>query len=179
MSRGFDLIRQAGGDIVNVLHIPTDDPVSGMAHKGEDGRYCVTIFGTDETFVVMFVYLHEMAHIFHGDLEACKSIPGWAAEYEADKWAFDKLINIIQQFGTAEWRQHVYDRLMQMRKEHLRREMQPYVDRNMRYSYDLTLARWAGCDIPSLRSREMPCDINYLHQPPRCECMVPDDELPF
>lgn len=173
------MIRRAGGDMVSLLYIPTDEPVSGVAHKGEDGRYYVTIFGTDETFVVMFVYLHEMAHVFHGDLEALKSTPGWAAEYEADKWAFDKLTGIVRPLSTAERYQHVYDRLTQMRKEHLRGQMQPYVDRDMCDPHDLTLARWAGCDIPSLRSRELPCDVRYLHHPPRCECMVTDDELPF
>jgi hypothetical protein len=136
-------VRAAG---IKVFVLPTPHPVSGVAFEDpKTGQKHITICGSIYHQMWLFVLLHEEVHIVAGHTRVLSVSPYWSLEYEADRKALDQ-IAVLQPYAFARCEAEV--------KRRFRYTLQAIIDEGAWYSFDETVARWAGCDIPTLESMQ-------------------------
>jgi hypothetical protein len=119
-----------------VLAIPRDIPIAGVAWRGEDGQRHILISGKTTNRLWLFVLLHEIAHHDLGHCDYWTSKPAWQDEYEADMVALTAIKELTpKNFDTCE----------RASKRHIRKMMQYRITHKMWYNTDPDIARWAGC----------------------------------
>lgn len=158
----------------DIFIIPSPGSIEGLAFVDGERRL-INIQGSGPPIMVDFVILHEVFHHINGDCIIANTIPKWAVEFEADKWAMEVLLST----GKLE---DPEDALIieEARKAHLRYCMQPYIDDELWIHVDMELAKWAGCE--RLWMAGGPSIPTFLQFPVLCECMpgvILEDDIPF
>jgi hypothetical protein len=137
--RHLHRVRASG---IDVFVLPTPRPIAGVAFiDDKTGRRHINITGSVHSVFWLFVLLHEERHHLSGHCRVSHVTPYWAHEWEADQAALDR-IAVLQPYAYRQCREIVAARF--------RAIMQPIIDAGEWFYFDETVARWAGCTIPTV-----------------------------
>lgn len=160
---------------IRVFRIPREGAIEGLAYycPEKDERH-ITMLGrytSGNEHEYIFVLFHEIAHHRLGHMHM-HTYPIWVEEYEADRWAFDRCVEV---YGEGSWQ---VAELETKRKEHIRPILQGYIDYGLSHDVDAKIALWAGCDLTSKEAQAamVPTGL-WTHV--YCECYADGELLPF